>query len=86
MLHETRKEGVLLNQSNLNLVYGPIGLDIGADTPEEIALAVTAEIQAVLAGRLGGMLRIREGPLHERDPAVNAITLSGTIQGVVSCA
>ena len=85
MLHEARKEGVLLSESNLDLVYGPIGLDIGADTPEEIALAVVAEIQAVLAGRSGGMLRIREGPLHEQRPAAKTITLSGTIHGVVSC-
>ena len=85
LLHEARTEGVLLSESNLDLVYGPIGLDIGADTPEEIALAIAAEIQAVLAGRSGGMLRIREGPLHEQSPAANAITLSGTIHGVVSC-
>ena len=85
LLHEARKEGVLLSERNLDLVYSPIGLDIGADTPEEIALAIAAEIQAVLAGRSGGMLRIREGPLHEQNPAANAITLSGTIHGVVSC-
>jgi xanthine/CO dehydrogenase XdhC/CoxF family maturation factor len=35
-------------------LYGPIGLDIGARTPETIALAIVSEIQAVLAGRPGG--------------------------------
>ena len=34
-------------------VHGPIGLDIGATTPETIALAIVSEIQAVLAGRTG---------------------------------
>ncbi|HMN43391.1 MAG TPA: XdhC family protein [Povalibacter sp.] len=36
-----------------NRLYGPIGLDIGAKTPESIALAIVAEIQAVLANRPG---------------------------------
>jgi xanthine dehydrogenase accessory factor len=35
-------------------LYGPIGLDIGARTPETIALAIVSEIQAVLSGRTGG--------------------------------
>jgi xanthine/CO dehydrogenase XdhC/CoxF family maturation factor len=35
-------------------LHGPIGLDIGARTPETIALAIVSEIQAVLAGRHGG--------------------------------
>ena len=85
LLHQARKESVLLTQSNLDVIHSPIGLDIGADTPEEIALAVTAEIQAVLVDRLGGMLRMREGSLHEQNPAVDIITLSGTVQGAVSC-
>lgn len=33
---------------------GPIGLDLGASTPETIALAIVSEIQAVLTGRAGG--------------------------------
>ena len=37
-------------------VYGPVGLDIGAELPASIALAVAAEIHAVLNGRNGGSL------------------------------
>ena len=37
-------------------LHGPAGLDIGANSPESIALAIVAEIQAVLAGRSGGRL------------------------------
>jgi xanthine dehydrogenase accessory factor len=39
---------------------GPIGLDIGATTPEGIALAIVAEIHAAAAGRLGGPLMSRK--------------------------
>ena len=39
-------------------LHGPIGLDIGAKTPETIALAIVSEIQAVLSGRPGGPFRL----------------------------
>jgi xanthine/CO dehydrogenase XdhC/CoxF family maturation factor len=45
-------------------LYAPAGLDIGADTPTEVAFSIVAEIKAVLSGREGGMLRKRKGPIH----------------------
>jgi len=46
-------------------VYAPVGLDLGAETPEEIALAIVSECAAVLAGRDAKSLRERGGPIHE---------------------
>lgn len=45
-------------------VFGPIGLDIGTEAPEQIALAALAEAQAVLHGRHGGSLRDRQAAIH----------------------
>ncbi|MEO8560639.1 MAG: XdhC/CoxI family protein [bacterium] len=45
-------------------VRAPIGLDLGAETPEEIALSITSEIAAALAGRAGGSLTVQGGPIH----------------------
>ena len=46
-----------LSQRLSGRLHGPIGLDIGARTPETIALAIVSEIQAVLAGRPGGSFK-----------------------------
>ena len=48
-------------------LYAPVGLDIGSDSPETIALSILAEIQAVLSARNGGKLRERPGPINERE-------------------
>lgn len=48
-------------------LYAPVGLDIGADTPEAIALSIAAEIQSVLRRREGGFLRNRHGSVYGRD-------------------
>ena len=47
-------------------LHAPMGLDIGADGPEQVALAVIAEIQAVLNHRGGGALNNRAGSIHAR--------------------
>ncbi len=48
----------------ISRLHGPVGLDLGAETPEEIALAIVAEIQAVTHQREAGFLKDRPGPIH----------------------
>jgi xanthine dehydrogenase accessory factor len=72
LLGPARRTEKLFAQLGLNRaavdVHAPVGLDIGAETPDAIALSIAAEIQAVLAGRSGLMLRHRRGPIHAPVP------------------
>ena len=52
---ELKKQGV--SQSELDKVYTPIGLDIGGETPEEIAVAIMAEILMVKYGKTGEVMK-----------------------------
>ncbi|WP_207428833.1 XdhC family protein [Pedobacter sp. SYSU D00535] len=65
MLSELAGQGVQIDEGTIGRLYGPVGFDIGAETSEEIALSIAAEIKAVLSGRAGGSLRDKNGPIHE---------------------
>ena len=67
MLDELRQGGIQLDDAMLSKVYGPTGLEIGAETPEEIALSIIAEIQAVMEGKQGGMLKHKPDVIHARE-------------------
>ncbi len=47
-----------------NRVFGPVGLDLGADGPEQVALSIVGELLAVHAGREPRHLRQRESGIH----------------------
>ncbi|MBE7175820.1 MAG: XdhC family protein [Mucilaginibacter polytrichastri] len=63
MLGELAGENI--DHQKYSNLYGPTGLDIGAETPEEIALSIISEIQAVFNARNGASLRQKQTGIHE---------------------
>ncbi|MGQ0551415.1 MAG: XdhC family protein [Armatimonadota bacterium] len=64
ILRELEADGVRIGSRRRAQIFGPVGLDIGSETPDEIALAALGEILAVARGREGGFLRERGAPIH----------------------
>lgn len=64
LLAEIEEEGNILDSADPQHLYSPAGLDIGSETPEEIALAILAEIQTALTNGSGNSLRERHGSIH----------------------
>jgi xanthine/CO dehydrogenase XdhC/CoxF family maturation factor len=70
MLGELKEEGFNLTEEQRSIVFGPVGLDLGAETAEEIALSIIAEIKAVLSGKSGQSLRSINDVIHSRGDTV----------------
>jgi len=66
LLGELAKRGSPATEAQRARLHAPVGLDVGAETPAEVALSIAAEIQAVFTDRRGGPLRERKGPIHDR--------------------
>jgi xanthine dehydrogenase accessory factor len=65
-LRRLREAG--LTDAELARLSSPIGLDLGARTPEETAVSIAAEIVALRWGGDGNRLSAREGPIHHGVP------------------
>jgi xanthine/CO dehydrogenase XdhC/CoxF family maturation factor len=66
-------EGIELSAEDHNRIHSPIGLDIGAEAADEIAVSIVAEIQSKFSNRSGGFLKYRNGPIHQRDSSSDQI-------------
>ena len=67
MLEEFEAEGIRLTNDDLHRIHSPIGLDIGAEAPDEIAISIISEVQGKFSNRSGGFLKYRNAPIHQRD-------------------
>ncbi len=78
LLNAVLDEGIVIDAD----IFAPAGLDLGAETPEELALALVSEIQAVFAGASGESLRDRKAPIHGwnvvRQPATMSVEKCAT--------
>jgi len=51
----------------IEFIHSPTGLEIGAESPEEISLSIASEILAVFRDKKGQPLKLKEGPIHARE-------------------
>jgi xanthine dehydrogenase accessory factor len=73
MLAEYKREGITLAPIDFERIHAPIGLDIGAEAPDEIALSIVSEIQGKFTNREGGFLKDHNGPIHQREPGSDQV-------------
>jgi xanthine/CO dehydrogenase XdhC/CoxF family maturation factor len=66
MLDELKETGLSVREEWLSSVYGPTGLDLGAETSEEIALSIIAEIKSVFSDTAVMPLRDKRLPIHTK--------------------
>ncbi len=66
LLGELEDDGLKITEQQLDHIYGPVGLDIGSEGAEEIALSIMAEIKAVLSQRNGHSLKYKAVSIHNK--------------------
>jgi xanthine dehydrogenase accessory factor len=71
-LNDLQKAGFEPDAPQLEKVRNPVGLDIGAESPSEVALSIMSELIAVRRGFAGGILNGRAGRIH--DPLEKSVT------------
>lgn len=64
LMIELQSQGITPTTDQIEKLNSPIGLDIGAETPEEIALSILSEIQAVLTHKPGCSLKYKDTAIH----------------------
>lgn len=71
MYSDLEANGISITDEQRQRIFSPVGLDLGAETSEEIALSIAAEIKAALSGTAATSLRTKDGPIHERSETID---------------
>lgn len=66
-MYKMQEELGISHLDQISYFHSPVGLDIGAESPEEIALSIIAEIVATFRVRNGRSLKFRKGTIHQRN-------------------
>lgn len=70
MLNDLNESGVNIDENQREKIFGPMGLDIGAETSEEIAISIVSEIKAILSERKGSSLKLLTTKIHDDIPTI----------------
>lgn len=70
VLNELKDEGFSFTEQQLSVLHSPVGLDIGAETSEEIALSILSEVKAFFANKDVRSLRKINEVIHSRSSTV----------------
>lgn len=74
LLQELMVEGIDIPETTRARIFSPVGLDLGGDNEQEVALCIVAEITAVMHGRSGGFLRERKAGIHQQASSIDALS------------
>lgn len=69
LLADLEQQGIPVTPEQRQRFYAPVGLDLGAEGPEGVALAIVAEMQAIIANRAPSHLRTRKSSIHGLESA-----------------
>jgi xanthine dehydrogenase accessory factor len=64
MFEELEQKGIVFSEDTMDKIYGPTGLDLGAETAEEIALSICSEIMTIITRSSAIKLREKSEPIH----------------------
>ena len=71
LLDELAVAGFVASPARRAAIRAPVGLDLGAESPEQIALSIVAEIQATFTDADGRPLGAKAGPIHRREALIS---------------